>query len=205
MRIGPGNAGQSRDQVFVDETGRRRRWLNSAGGFLGVVIVIYGILLGASLARAPWAPRVRLPGIGDLLAPPSPKQPPALGHSAVVTPLPPSISNGVVSPSVGSTARAGGGPQSGGARSNLSTGSTTSTVAPGNSGAAPGRTTTTTSPSTTPTTVAYPGNSGAASGRTTTTTTTSTATASTATTATPPGNSGAAPGHTATVPARSKP
>ena len=182
-----------RDQVFVDGTGRRRRWLNGVGGLLSIAILAYVVLLGASLARAPWAPRVRLPGLGDVLAPSSPKKPPALGHLAVVTPLPGSKASGVHSP-VGPVGSAASRTRAGGASSSFPTGTTTFALPSGSSASAPGRTITTTAPAaifeptaTTATTLA-PGNSGSAPGHTLTTTAPTTTLA--------PGNSGSAPGRT---------
>ena len=50
--------------------------------------MVYLLLLGASLARAPWAPRLSLPGIGGVVTPAVPKRPPSLGANVVTTPGP---------------------------------------------------------------------------------------------------------------------
>ena len=73
--------------VFVDDTGRRRRRGQRVGRVVGACFLSYVLLLGASLARAPWVPRVTLPGVGSLLAPDDPV-PPRLGPDALSSPLP---------------------------------------------------------------------------------------------------------------------
>ena len=72
--------------VFVDDTGRRWRRARRIGQVLGVCFLAYLLLLGASLARAPWVPQVSLPRVGNLLAPEDPIIP-SLGPAAVTTPL----------------------------------------------------------------------------------------------------------------------
>ena len=119
-------------QVFVDPSPVRAglvRWIGRAVAF---VIVAYLVLLGASLARAPWAPRLSLPGIGPVVAPNVGKAPPQLGAGAVSTPVPPAV---VAAGHAGAGSAGGlnnnGANSSGGASASSST---TTTSAPGNSG-----------------------------------------------------------------------
>lgn len=74
--------------VFVDPSGRRTRWLSRLAKLVGWCVVVYIALVGASLARAPWAPRLSLPGLGSLVPQLAQASPPSLGAGAIVTPSP---------------------------------------------------------------------------------------------------------------------
>ena len=128
-------------QVFVDPSPVRAGLVRWIGRVVAFLIVAYLVLLGASLARAPWAPRLSLPGIGPVVAPNTRTPPPQLGSGAVSTPVPAVVSR------VSGTNRSGGGPSSpaspggespgrgGGATSTTAAPSATSaTSLPGNSG-----------------------------------------------------------------------
>ncbi len=74
--------------VFVDETGRRWRRLRWVGRAAAACILAYLFLLGASFARAPWAPHLTLPGLGPVLAEPGPGASADLGGDSQNVPAP---------------------------------------------------------------------------------------------------------------------
>ena len=78
-------------QIFVDPTGARVGLVRWIGRLVALLILAYLALLGASLARAPWAPRLSLPVIGPVVAPNLKVAPPKLGAGAVSTPIPPAV------------------------------------------------------------------------------------------------------------------
>ena len=149
------------------------RW---TGRLIGALILAYLVLLGASLARAPWAPRLSLPGVGSVVAPDKATNPPHLGPEALTTPIPAAVTRAGRpggSPGGATTGRNGLGPGASTSGSGITTttaATTTTSSAPGNSGhststtlkstpgsTAPGRhaTTTTTPGSVTTTTRAH--------------------------------------------------
>src|SRR5436190_12001930 len=65
--------------VFVDPTGRRAASLRWVARLLTAGGTLYFVLLLASFARAPWVPRVSMPGLGALLPPTEPVKSPTLG------------------------------------------------------------------------------------------------------------------------------
>lgn len=71
--------------VFVDDSGRRRRYAVWAGRTIAGVVVLYTVVVAGSLARAPWVPRIAVPGVGDLVPRPHSSD---LGPNAVGTPAP---------------------------------------------------------------------------------------------------------------------
>lgn len=75
--------------VFVDEAGRRARWLSRTGTLLGAVMVLYLVAVGGSFAGAAWVPRLPLPGVGVVV--------PGAG-SHVKLALPTTQAPGLVSP-----------------------------------------------------------------------------------------------------------
>jgi len=185
--------GGSGRQVFVGASSLRVRVVRWAGRGIGLVVVAYLVLLGASLARAPWAPRISLPGLGPVTPPVLHVSPPSLGPQALTTPVPPAVlstgaapsrrpgSNGGSNPSV--TSKPAGTTTTGaGAAATTTTRSTPSATAPGQTTTTTGATTT---GSTTSTTRSTP--SATAPGRTTTTT------AAGSTTSTSRGRSGSHP------------
>lgn len=138
--------------VFVDESGRRARWVVLFGRLVGGVCLIYVALVIASLLGAPWVPHEALPTVGPSLRANSPV---TLPRTAGRQPAP-----SLVAPHTTTTQQAT-------IRRPTTTiapqgTSTTTVTAPGHSS----RTTTTiVSPATTTTTP--PGHSGTAPGRTT--------------------------------------
>ncbi|MHB1853667.1 MAG: hypothetical protein ACYCS2_01235 [Acidimicrobiales bacterium] len=159
-------AGSGR-QVFVGAGLRRAGAVRWAGRGVAVVVLAYLVLLGASLARAPWAPRVSLPGLGPVTPPVLHVSPPSLGSHALTTPVPPAVVEAATAPrrtggSGGTTTpvtRKPAGTTGGGA---VTTGSSPSATAPGRT-----TTTSTTTGGATSTTRSSP--SATAPGRTTTT------------------------------------
>ncbi len=71
--------------VFVDLSGRRTRWLSRLAKLVGWCVVAYIALVAASLSRAPWAPRLSLPGLGPVVPQLTQASPPRLGAGAVLT------------------------------------------------------------------------------------------------------------------------
>ena len=153
-------------QVFVDPSPIRAGLVLWISRIVALVILAYLVLLGASLARAPWAPRLSLPGLGPVVAPNAKTAPPVLGPGSLTTPIPAAVSslnpNGHTgtgghgaSSHRGSTSPSG----SGGTSSTTAVQTASTTSSPGNSGHA--TSTTRTSPS------------GTAPGRRATTTTSS--------------------------------
>ena len=188
--------GGSGRQVFVG-AGSLRAWLvRWTGRGIGLVVMAYLVLLGASLARAPWAPRISLPGLGPVTPPVLHVSPPSLGSRALTTPVPPAVleagtapsqppgSNGGSNPSV--TSKPAGSPTTpaGAAATSTTAGAAATSTTAGPPGLS--KQTTTTAPGTT-TTRSTP--SATAPGRTTTTTTT----AAGSTTSTSRGRSGSHP------------
>lgn len=55
-----------RAPVFVDELGRRRRWVRTGAAVLCLMAAGYVTVLGLALTGAPWVPRVVLPGVGRI-------------------------------------------------------------------------------------------------------------------------------------------
>src|SRR6266851_7461977 len=147
--------------VFVDDSGRRRRYTAWFGRGLAVLVGAYVLLLAASLARAPWVPKVSLPIVGNVLKPPGP-QALALGATATTTQAP-ALAPGA--PGAAASAPAGGVSPTGAA----SGGAGALRPGPTSPGVASTPTATTLPASATSTTVALPGSSGTAPGRTSTT------------------------------------
>lgn len=151
----PQDVGSAAAAVFVDASGRRSRRLRWVGRAVGLAVLAYLVVLGASFARAPWAPHVDLPGIGSLTPPNGVIPPPRLGARAATTPAP-SIPTSPAS-SAGSGSGAGGGPSppptapgqptptTGTTAAPVTTGSTTTTFVPPGQSRRPSTTTTTTS------------------------------------------------------------
>lgn len=145
------------------------RW---AGRGIGLLVLAYLVLLGASLARAPWAPRISLPGLGPVTPPVLHSSPPSLGAHALTTPVPRAVVEAGAAPASPGSARGSTTPvtykASGTTTTAAGTGATTTTRSTP-SVTAPRQTTTTTSGTrTTSTTRSNP--SATAPGQTTTTT-----------------------------------
>jgi hypothetical protein len=68
--------------VFVDEEGRRARWVRRAGTGVGLACLAYLLLLGAALVGVPWVPRAQLPGVATV-TPRHQARPPSLGPAAI--------------------------------------------------------------------------------------------------------------------------
>jgi hypothetical protein len=162
--------------VFSDLGGWRARWLGIGGRVVGVAVVLYLGLFGASLVGASWVPHVGLPSLGRSLAAGSPTKRLALPANAGVLPTP--DLHAVVKAGGAATVVAPG---------ELTPGSAPGSsrrLTPGSTSVPPAVTTSTTIPATTTTvvrhgssvTTAPPGNSAHA-------------------TTTTPGRSGTTPGH----------
>lgn len=68
MSVGPDPAvDPGRFPIFVDETGRRRRWLRLTGWVVGVLAGAYISLFVVSLLSSPGLLPLSLPGVGRLL------------------------------------------------------------------------------------------------------------------------------------------
>lgn len=53
--------------VFVDERGRRARWLSRTGALLAGIMVLYLAAMGASITGASWVPQLSLPVVGAVV------------------------------------------------------------------------------------------------------------------------------------------
>ena len=60
-------AGDERFPVFVDDTGRRRRWLRALGWLIGSIAAAYVALFAISLVGSPGLLPLSIPGVGRLL------------------------------------------------------------------------------------------------------------------------------------------
>ena len=60
-------AGDARFPVFVDDTGRRRRWLRALGWLIGGIAAAYVALFAISLVGSPGLLPLSIPGVGRLL------------------------------------------------------------------------------------------------------------------------------------------
>ena len=66
VETGP-SAGDARFPVFVDDTGKRRRWLGAAGWSIGILAAAYIALFTVSLLGSPGLIPLSIPGIGRLV------------------------------------------------------------------------------------------------------------------------------------------
>jgi hypothetical protein len=74
--------------VFVDDSGRRRRWGRIVGVGLGVVVLAYVAVVGLTFAGVQLAGTLAPPGVDDLLEPAG-ERPAGVGPGAEESPLPP--------------------------------------------------------------------------------------------------------------------
>ena len=58
---------RSSSQVFVDERGRRAKYLRRGGAALGALLLAYLVLLGTGFFGTPWVPSISLPFFGKAL------------------------------------------------------------------------------------------------------------------------------------------
>ena len=135
--------------VFVDDAGRRSRWIARAGRLVGAGCIIYIVVIVASLFGATWVPRVSLPGVGRVVPSSRPVASLVLPPTAAHTPFPTrtSATGGSPAPVVAPTSPSASSPAAGVA----TTISPSTTSAPGHSGSVPGHATTTAAPTTSPT------------------------------------------------------
>lgn len=83
----------SSSPVFVDDSGGKRRRTRRLSKIGGTLVLAYFLVVAASFSRAPWVPRLSLPGVGNLLPPTGPPAIPRLGSALVdaARPLPPAV------------------------------------------------------------------------------------------------------------------
>jgi hypothetical protein len=76
--------------VFVDLSGRRAQWATRVAWTVAGVLVLYLALFVASLTRAPWVPRLTMPGLGPVLPQSTAAPPPSIpGAIEQAQPTPP--------------------------------------------------------------------------------------------------------------------
>ena len=78
--------------VFVDEQGRRARWLSRAAALLAGVMALYLAAVGGSVTGATWVPQLSLPVVGVVV--PGARFHVKLDPPATTSPSPPPVSPG---------------------------------------------------------------------------------------------------------------